>query len=118
MQHIQAIALRPGMRALRIDPGHTLAVIVTIGLVLVLTVGLFFGVVVRAGITQQFDQSIPLYEQHVLVIHYGPSPTCASIPNPPQHDCFQPGAARREFSMDYLTPQGARSLVWLRLWAL
>jgi hypothetical protein len=69
---------------------------------------------VRAGIVPAFDQSIVLDAQHQLVIHNGTSPTCASIPNPPQHDCFRPGPERREFSVDYLTPNGVRSLLWFR----
>jgi hypothetical protein len=72
-------------------------------------------VAVRAGIAPEFDQRIALNAQHSLVIHNGPSPTCAVIPNPPQHDCFRPGPARREFSVFYLTPHGVRSLVWFRL---
>jgi hypothetical protein len=59
--------------------------------------------------------TLVLDAQHRLVIHNGPSPTCASIPNPPQHDCFWPGSERREFSVAYLTPNGVRSLVWFRL---
>ena len=95
--------------------GRTLAVVVTSGLVVMITLSLALGTAVRAGIAPNFDQQIVLYGQHRLLIYNGPGPTCASIPNPPQHDCFRPGLERREFSMDYLTPGGVRSLIWFRL---
>ena len=115
MQRTRSIDQHRGVLAYRIGVGRTLAVVVTIGLVLVITASLAFGAAVRAGIAPDFDQQIVLYDQHYLVIHNGPSPTCASIPNPPQHDCFMPGPERREFSVDYLTPEGVRSLMWFRL---
>ena len=91
-------------------------VVVNIGLaVVMITAGLAFGAAVRAGIAPAFDQQIRLDAQHRLIIHNGPIPTCASIPNPPQHDCVWLGAARRTFSVDYLAPDGVRSLVWFRL---
>jgi hypothetical protein len=95
--------------------GPVLTLVVTIGLAVVLIGGLAFGAAVRAGIAPDFDQQIVLDARHILVIHYGPSPTCACIPNPPQHDRFWPGAERREFSVDYLTPNGVWSLLWFRL---
>src|SRR5438876_189501 len=61
-----------------------------------------------------FEQRITLDVQHILVIHNGPSPTCASIASPPQHDCFRPGPERRAFSVAYLTPDGVWSLVWFQ----
>lgn len=115
MQRIRSIELRPGLLNHHIDVGGILVMVVTIGLALVTTVSLVFGVAVRAGIVPDFYQLIALNAQHILVIHNGPSPTCAVIPNPPQHDCFRPGPARREFSVDYLTPNGIRSLIWFRL---
>ena len=115
MHRTRSIDLHLGALAYRISVGRTLAVVVTSGLVLVITVSLAFGAAVRAGIAPDFDQQIVLYDQHHLVIHNGPSPTCASIPNPPQHDCFMPGPERREFSVDYLTLEGVRSLIWFRL---
>jgi hypothetical protein len=115
MHRTRSIDLHRGVLAYRIGVGRTLAVVVTTGLALVITVSLALSVAVRAGIAPDFDQQLVLHAQHVLVIHNGPSPTCASIPNPPQHDCFRPGPERREFSVDYLTPNGARSLVWFRL---
>jgi hypothetical protein len=115
MSWIASIDQHPEARTRRINVGRALAVVVTTGLALVIIVGLALSVAVRAGIAPAFDQQIVLNDQHHLVIHYGPSPTCASIPNPPQHDCFWPGPERREFSVDYLTPNGVQSLVWLRL---
>jgi len=115
MYRTQSIELPKGVRAYRINMGRTLAVLVTFQLTLMMTVSLVFGVAVRAGIVPAFDQPIVLAAQHRLVIHNGPSPTCAFIPNPPQHDCFRPGPEQREFSVVYLTPDGARSLVWFRL---
>jgi len=99
----------------RVNVGCIAAVAVKNGLALVIAGSLFFGVAVRVGIAPDFDQRITLSAQHFLVIHNGTSPTCASIPNPPQHDCFWPGPERREFSMAYLTPNGVRSLAWFRL---
>ena len=95
--------------------GRVLTVVVTMGLAVVMTVSLAVVGAVRAGIAPSFDQQIVLDYQHRLVIHNGPSPTCATILNPPQHDCFWPGWDSREFSVDYFTPNGARSLVWFRL---
>ena len=115
MHRTRSIDLHREVLANRISVGRTLAVVVTSGLVLVITVSLAFGAAVRAGIAPDFDQQIVLDDQHYLVIHNGPSPTCASIPNPPQHDCFMPGPERREFSVDYLTLEGVRSLIWFRL---
>ena len=115
MQRIGSSEPRPGLLIHHIDVGGTLAMMVKVGLVLVVTGSLVFGVAVRAGIAPEFDQRIALNAQHSLVIHNGPSPTCEPIPNPPQHDCFRPGPELREFSVYYLTPHGVRSLVWFRL---
>jgi hypothetical protein len=95
--------------------GQVPAVLVTIGLAVVIIGTLVLGVAVRAGIAADFEQRITLDAQHILVIHNGPIPTCASILNPPQHDCFRPGPEYRVFSVDYLTPDGVWSLVWFRL---
>jgi len=114
MYRIRSINLHPWALAHRVDLGRTLAAAVNIGIALVITGSLLFCVVVRAGIAPDFDQRIALDAQHILVIHNGTSPTCASIPNPPQNDCFWPGPERREFSVAYLTPNGVRSLVWFR----
>ena len=118
MDRIRSIDLHPWALTHRIDVGRVLAVAIAIGLALLITGSLVFAVAVRAGIAPDFDQRIALDAQHILVIHKGPSPTCTFIPNPPQHDCFWPGAEGREFSMDYLTPHGVQSLVWFRLPAL
>ena len=96
----------------RIDLGHALAVMVTLGLVIMMSVSLAVAAVVGAGIAPAFDQSIALQAQHRLLIHLGPSPTCMFIPE--QHDCALLGLTRPEFSIDYLTPQGVRSLAWFR----
>jgi hypothetical protein len=115
MDRIPSIDFHPRTLAHHIDVGRTLAMVVTIGLALVTTVSLVFSVGVRVGIAPAFDQQIVLNAQHILVIHNGPSPTCAVTPNPPQHDCFRPGPEPREFSVFYLTPHGVRSLLWFRL---
>jgi hypothetical protein len=115
MYRIRSIDLHPQALANCIDLGRVLAVAVKIGLALVITGGLVFGVAVRAGIAPDFVQRIALDAQHILLLHNGPPPTCTLIPNPPQHDCFWPGEERREFSLDYLTPHGVRSLVWFQL---
>jgi hypothetical protein len=115
MDRIRSIDLHPRALAHHIDLSEVFAVVVTIGLALVIIGSLVFGVVVRAGMAPDFDQRIALDAQHILVIHNGASPTCTCIPNPPQHDCFWPGPERRMFSIDYLTPHGAQSLVRFRL---
>jgi len=115
MHPTRSIDLHRGVLVNHIGVSRALALMVTVGLVLVITVSLAVAGAVRAGIAPDFDQQIVLYDQHHLVIHNGPSPTCASIPNPPQHDCFMPGPERREFSVDYLTLEGVRSLIWFRL---
>jgi hypothetical protein len=99
----------------RIGMGRTLAVLIAIGLALTIISSGEVAAVVRGSIIAYFDQRIALDGEHVLVIHNGTSPTCAVIPNPPQHDCFRPDPERREFSVDYLTPNGVRSLFWFRL---
>jgi hypothetical protein len=115
MHPTRSIDLHREVLANHIGAGRALAVMVTIGLVLMITVSLAVAGAVRAGIAPAFDLSIVLDARHRVAIHNGPSPTCASIPNPPQHDCFRPGPERREFSVDNLTPNGVRSLVWFRL---
>ena len=115
MHRTRSIDLHREVFANRISVSRALALMVTSGLVLVITASLAFGAAVRAGIAPDFDQQIVLDAQHRLVLHNGPSPICASIPNPPQHDCFRPGSERRDFSVDYLTPEGVRSLAWFRL---
>ena len=115
MARICTITPRPEALAHRVDASRALVVAVTLGLVLVTSVSLVVSGAVRAGIAPSFDQQIVLDDQHRLVIHNGPSPICVSIPNPPQHDCFWPGRDSREFSLDYFTPNGARSLVWFQL---
>jgi hypothetical protein len=92
-----------------------LAVVLVIGLALMITVSLAVAGAVRAGIAPTFDQQIVLDAHHRLVIHNGPRPICTYLPDPPQHDCFWPGPARRVFSVDYITPNGVRSLLWFRL---
>src|SRR5262245_46134956 len=96
----------------------TLAVMLVTGLVLTIFGSGVFVVAVRAGIAPGFDQRIALSAQHILVLHSGPQPSCIVIPNPPQHDCFEPIGARRGFSIYYLTPQGARVVgpLELKMW--
>jgi hypothetical protein len=115
MHPTRSVDLHREVLANHIGAGRALAVLVIIGLVLAIIGSGVFVVTVRAGIAPDFDQRIALSAQYILLIHNGPSPTCASIPNPPQHDCFRPGPERREFSVDYLTPNGVRSLLWFRL---
>jgi hypothetical protein len=115
MHPTRSIDLHRGVLANHIGVGRALAVLVTIGLALVITVSLEVAGAVRAGIAPPFDQQIVLDAQHSLLIHNGASPTCASVANPPQHDCFMPGSVHRQFSVDYLTPDGVRSLLWFRL---
>jgi hypothetical protein len=93
----------------------TLAVMLVTGLVLAIIGSGVLVVVLRGGIVPYFDQRIALDAQHVLVLHNGPEPTCAFIPNPPQHDCFWPDREHHAFSVYYLTPHGVRRLVWFRL---
>ena len=115
MQRIRSIELRPGLLMRHIDVVRILATMVKVGLALIIIGSLVFSVALRAGIAPEFEQRIALNAQHHLVIHNGPSPSCAVTPNPPQHDCFRPGPQPREFSVFYLTPHGVRSLVWFRL---
>jgi hypothetical protein len=94
---------------------QTLAVALVAGLVLASLGSGHVAVAVREGSVPYFDQRIALDAQYVLVLHNGPKPTCAFIPNPPQHDCFWPDREHHAFSVYYLTPHGARKLVWFRL---
>ena len=115
MQLVRSIQLRSELITRHIDVGGVLATMVKVGLALIIIGSLVFSVALSMGIAPEFEQRIALNAQHHLVIHNGPSPTCAVTPNPPQHDCFRPGPQPREFSVFYLTPQGVRSLVWFRL---
>jgi hypothetical protein len=115
MHHIQALPLRPGARAGHSNLGRVLGLLVTLGLALIFSVGVAMGAAVGLGFAPEFDRSIVLSDRYHLVIHNGPLPTCASIPNPPQHDCLGVGSQPRVFSVDQLTSEGARSLVWFRL---
>src|SRR5690349_8189683 len=115
MDRIRSIKLYPALFVRRVNLGRILVVVFKIALALSIVASIGFGLAVRAGIAPAFDQQIVLNTQQQLVIHNGPSPTCAFIPNPPQHDCFWPGPERREFSVDYVTPHGVRSLVWFGL---
>src|SRR5262245_39833522 len=115
MQRIRSIELRPGLLMRHIDVVGTLATMVKVGLALAIIGSLVFSVAVRTGIAPEFDQQIALSAQHRLEIHNGPSPSCATTPSPPQHDCYRPGPQPREFSVYYVTPQRVHSLVWFRL---
>jgi hypothetical protein len=112
MDRIRSIKLHPALFVRRVNLGRILVVVVKIALPLLIVASIGFGVAVRAGIAPEFDEQLRLDAQHILLIHNGASPTCTPIPNPPQHDCFWPGPERREFSVDYVTPHGVRSLVW------
>jgi hypothetical protein len=94
---------------------RVLRLIIAIGLGLMICGSILTSLSIYLGIAPAFDEQLALDAQHILVIHHGQIPTCSSIPNPPQHDCFWPGATRRVFSVDYLTLQGVRSLVWFQL---
>ena len=78
---------------------QTLAVALVAGLVLASLGSGHVAVAVRGGIVPYFDQRIALSAQHVLVLHNGPEPTCAFLPNPPQHDCFWPDREHHAFSV-------------------
>ena len=56
MQRTRSIELHGAVLAYRIGVGRTLAVVVTSGLVLVITASLAFGAAVRAGIAPDFAQ--------------------------------------------------------------
>ena len=113
MVRTHSSALHHPTRPHRIDVGRALALMITLGLVIMMSVSLAVAAVVGAGVTPAFDHSVALQAQHRLLIHLGPSPTCMSMPE--QHDCALLGLTRPEFSIDYLTPQGVRSLAWFRL---
>jgi hypothetical protein len=115
MDRIRSIELHPALFVRRVNLGRILVVVVKLALALVIVGSIGFGAAVRVGIAPEFDEQFALSAQHILVIHNGPRPTCALIPNPPQHDCFWPGPERRVFSVDYLTPHGVRSLLWFEL---
>lgn len=95
--------------------GHVLTTMVATALIAILAATITTGTIVIAGGAPAFDWQFTLSDRHMLVIHTGPVPTCAFIPNPPQHDCFRPGPDHREFSMAYFTPDSVRSLIQFRL---
>lgn len=97
------------------DASHVLPWAVASGVALVILATFAFGLAVRSGNVPMLDQQIVLDPKHRLVIHSGPFPTCVSIPNPPQHDCFSPSAERRAFSVAYVTPHGTWSLLSFQL---
>ena len=115
MYRIRSIQLHPGALAQRVNLRQTLVLAIKIVLALLIAGSMVFALAIRMGIAPDFDQHVALDAQHSLLVHNGPIPTCSIVPNPPQHDCFWPGPERRVFSVDYLTPEGVRSLVWFRL---
>ena len=115
MNRIRSIERAPALSVRRVNMSRIVMAAVKIALVVVIVVSLAMAGAVRAGIAPAFDQQIVLDAQHRLLIHNGANPTCASIANPPQHDCFMPGPERRQFSVYYLTPDRVRSLIWFRL---
>jgi hypothetical protein len=94
---------------------QTLVGLLVTGLVLTITCSILFAVALLTGAAPTFDRQIMLGDRYILVIHSGPRPTCWLMPNPPQHDCVWRGSERREFSVEYLTPHGAQSLIWFQL---
>lgn len=81
-----------------------------LGLALLLLV-LLSVLTLGSGVAPSFHQTIPLGARSFLAFDYGLRPSCLSTPNPPQHDCFEPDQAEREFSVSYVSPHGARSLI-------
>lgn len=92
---------------------QTPVVVLEIVLVLLSVGSIGAGMVIRTGSAPPFDQRIALHTQYSIVIHNGP--TCWLISNPSQHACVGPGSEQRAFFIDYLTPDGVRSLVWFGL---
>jgi len=94
---------------------QTLVGLLVSALVLAIMGSGLFAVMVFTGAAPKFDQQITLDDRYILLIHSGPWPTCWLMPNPPQHDCVWPGSEHRAFSVEYLTPHGAQSLLWFQL---
>jgi hypothetical protein len=115
MDRDRSIGLHAGRCWPRTNLMEVLTLVVAIGLALMISSTILAGLAIYLGVAPVFDQQLALDAQHILVIHHGRIPTCSFIPNPPQHDCFWPGAARQVFSVDYLTLHGIRSLVWFQL---
>ena len=115
MRRFRVIPHDPAASAHCADASRVLPSAVAIGLALVMLATFAFGLAVRSGNASMLDQQLVLDPQHRLVIHSGPFPTCVSIPNPPQHDCFSPRSERRTFSVAYVTPHGAWSLLSFQL---
>jgi hypothetical protein len=115
MDRDRSIGLHAGRCRPRTNLMGVLTLVVAIGLALMISSTILASLAVCLGVAPAFEQQLALDAQHILVIHHGPIPTCSFIRNPPQHDCFWPGALRQVFSVDYLTPHGVRSLVSFQL---
>jgi hypothetical protein len=66
-------------------------------------------IAVQAGLMPALDWQIPTGAYHVLLIHNGPTVSCAPRA---LHDSCGPRQVHHEFYIHYITPEGDRQLVW------
>jgi hypothetical protein len=66
------------------------------------------GAMVRAGRAPALDWRIPAGDYRILLIHNGPTITCAGL-----RDSCRRQLVRYEFYVHYITPTADRVLIWV-----
>jgi hypothetical protein len=73
------------------------------------------GVALEAGFAPSFDRQFTLYGQHMLTIHHGPTGIACTWDQWSLDRCTHQAARQREFSIRYISPETARTLLTIRL---
>ena len=66
------------------------------------------GMAIRAGLAPPLDWHVPLGSYRVLLIHNGPTVTCAGL-----RDSCDRRLVRNEFYVHYISPSSDRVLIWM-----
>ena len=85
-----------------------LAVAATLGLMMLVCGFAGAGIAVRAGLGPALDWRIPTGNYRALLIHNGPTITCAGL-----RDSCRRRLVRYEFYIHYITPSSDRVLIWM-----
>jgi hypothetical protein len=85
-----------------------LALTAAIGLMMLVGSCAGAGIVVRAGLAPTLDWRIPAGNYRILLIHNGPTITCAGL-----RDSCRRRQVRYEFYVHYITPSTDRVLIWM-----
>lgn len=85
-----------------------LAITAVLGLMILVGSCASAGIAVRAGLAPALDWRIPAGDYRILLIHNGPSITCAGL-----RDSCRRRLVRYEFYIHYITPSSDRALIWI-----